>query len=92
MKLIYMEPVLEEIEKQQDYYEQAEDYDCAEAVMSAKWAVINAKEVEAIPIEWLRDILQQAVDSGGRYEDVANGLGLVLAMWEEKQEAKNGID
>lgn len=64
MKLIYMEPVLEEIEKQQEYFEQAEDFDCAEAVMSAKWAVINAKEIKAIPIEWLREKMTCADDAG----------------------------
>lgn len=85
MKLIYMEPVLEEIEKQQEYFEQAEDYDCAEAVMSAKWAVINAKEVEAIPIEWLQKKRKYA--SEGDSLDV--GIAEVLDMWEKEQEAQD---
>lgn len=55
MKLIYKEPVIDEIQNQEEYLERNEDYDCAEAVMSAKWAVINAQEIEAIPIEWMHN-------------------------------------
>lgn len=81
MKLIYMEPVLEEIEKQQDYYEQAEDFDCAEAVMSAKWAVINAKEVEAIPIEWLREVMMNDVDDGSS----SDAAFQIIELWQKEQ-------
>lgn len=79
MKLIYMEPVLEEIEKQQEYFEQAEDYDCAEAVMSAKWAVIDAKEVEAIPIEWLNK-WPKSLREGAYVHDI-------MSDWLKEQEA-----
>lgn len=60
MKLIYKEPVIDEIQKQEEYLERNEDYDCAEAVMSAKWAVINAQEIEAIPIEWINNKAEDA--------------------------------
>lgn len=85
MKLIYMEPVLEEIEKQQEYFEQAEDYDCAEAVMSAKWAVIDAKEVEAIPIEWLRaQMKNNPNDIESAYDDIC--ISELIEKWKKEQE------
>lgn len=85
MKLIYMEPVLEEIEKQQEYFEQVEDFDCAEAVMSAKWTVINAKEVEAIPIEWLRSQLKDNPnDIESAYDDIC--ISELIEKWKKEQE------
>jgi len=85
VKLIYMEPVLEEIEKQQEYFEQAEDFDCAEAVMSAKWSVINAKEVEAIPIEWLcAQMKNNPNDIESVYDDIC--INELMQKWQKEQE------
>ena len=82
MKLIYMEPVLEEIEKQQEYFEQVEDFDCAEAVMSAKWAVINTKKGEAISIEWLREKMNCADDAGDL--DSVDLISWLIQTWEKE--------
>ena len=60
MKLVYKEPVIDEIQKQEEYLERNDDYDCAEAVVSAKWAVINAQEVEAIPVNWISAYMNKA--------------------------------
>ena len=80
-----MEPVLEEIEKQQEYFEQAEDYDCAEAVMSAKWAVINAKEVEAIPIEWLLKKKASCIHMSNRASQTAWLIDDLIKEWQKDQ-------
>ena len=51
--------------------------------------IINAApSIDAIPVERILDLLQQADDSGGMYLFVAEGIRFVLAMWEEEQGAR----
>ena len=52
--LISRSAAIDAVRKEEEYYERSEDYDCMEAVQSARWRLEEVPVVNAIPLEWLQ--------------------------------------
>lgn len=72
---------IEAIQEIEQMYEREEDMDCAEAVMSARWAVQDLKPVEAVSIEKLKAVAGIALELVGLYENAECEL-----LWMENGE------
>ena len=48
------------------------------------WSIDTEKEVEAIPIEWIKEVIHMAEKTG--FTDYAYKLNVLLSDWAERKE------
>ena len=44
--------------------------------------------VDAMPVEWLREKIQEHTDEGGWQDYLANSFGLCIEYWQNEQEER----
>lgn len=85
--LISRAAAIEAIQDIEQMYEREEDMDCAEAVMSARWAVQDLKSVEVVPVEKLNAVSNIALELVSKYEDARCAV-----LWQESMKAASDME
>lgn len=77
--LISRAAAIEAVRKEEEYYERSEDYDCMEAVQSARWRLEEVPVVDAIPVEWILHIAKTLENNGSKYRSGA--IRAMVDLW-----------